>query len=238
MRAIRRGLFMSLPLNLLWLVPAYVGALAKSLGLSPTNVNYVVLDVLEQIKPFVGQWWGWAVQPLVYGSLVATMASTCDTLLMSLIFTFMYDMYGSVKRIDYGNLSPDENATLVLRSKYWTGILGLSSLFVVFVGLFLATLYDLIVTLFAVQIVLFWPVIFVLLFPGRDLTKRRSLAFAGLGAGFCSAIAAIILFLGVTHDSRVLNSAPIAAFFVTFIVFVIVALLAPKRHTGKSIGHH
>jgi len=184
---------------------------------------------LEQIRPFVGEWWGWAVQPLVYGSLVATMASTCDTILMSLIFTFMYDIYGSFKQVNYATLSDDENATLVRRSKYWTGILGFSSLFVVFVGLFLASLYDLIVTLFAVQIVLFWPVVFVLIFPRRDLTKWRSLAFIGLAAGFFSAITAIVFFLARDRDQRILNSAPIAAFCITLIFFVILALLSPKR---------
>ncbi len=53
--AIRRGLFVTLPLNLLWLIPAYVGALAKSLNYTPSNVNYVVLEVLEKIEPFIGQ---------------------------------------------------------------------------------------------------------------------------------------------------------------------------------------
>jgi Na+/proline symporter len=230
-KAIRRGLFLSLPLNLLWLVPAYVGALARSLDLRPTNANYVVLDVLERINPSIGPLSDWVVQPLIYGSLVATMASTCDTILMSLIFTFMYDIYGTFKQVDYTNLSKEENAALVLRSKYWVGILGLSSLFVVFVGLFVANLYDLIVTLFAVQIVLFWPIAFVLLFPRRDLARRRLHAFVGLAAGFGAAVATIALFLAGSSEQSVLNFAPIGAFLVTAILYLILALRSPQRST-------
>lgn len=233
--AIRRGLFLSLPLNLLWLVPAYVGALAKSLGYVPDNVNYVVMDVLEKIKPFIGPWWKWAVQPLVYGSLVATMASTVDTLLMSLIFTFMYDMYGCVNRVNYSTLSKAEEDKMVLRSKYWTGILGLSSLFVVFVGVLKATLYDLVITSFALQIILFSPVLLVILMPKRNLAKKRWLAFAGMSAAFLSAIAAIVVFL-IMKDQNFLNGAPIAAFFVSLIVFVILALSSPKLQVPKPIG--
>src|SRR5256714_1548358 len=233
--AIRRGLFLSLPLNLLWLVPAYVGALAKSLNYTPAHVNYVVLEILDQIKPFIGQWWEWIVQPLLYGSLVATMASTIDTLLMSLIFTFMYDMYGTFKRIDYSTLSETEEADLVVRSKFWTGMLGLSSLFIVFVGLFMATLYDLIVTSFALQIILFCPVLFVILTPKRDLTKRRILAFIGLAAGFFAAIGTIILYLTMIGDPRVLSAAPIAAFAATLIFYLILVLLSPKAKESTTI---
>lgn len=230
--AIRRGLLFAVPLNLLWLVPAYVGALAKTLNFQPTNVNHVVLEVLERIEPFIGSWWGWAVRPLLYASLVATMASVIDTLLMSLIFTFMYDMYGCFKKIDFSKLTKPEEAKMVIRAKYWTGLLGLSSLCVVFAGLIKATIYDLIVTSFALQIILFSPVLLAVFARNRNLRKRR-LAFAGLCAGFLAAVAAIVRFL-VTQDQRFLNGAPIAAIIVTFVIYLILVLSSPKRQVNVT----
>jgi Na+/proline symporter len=124
--SIQRGLIRSLPICILWLVPAYVGSLAASLGAHPTNVNYVVLNVFDYTAPHVNVWfWEYIFQPLIYGSLVATLASTGDSLLITMIFTFTYDIYGSFKKIDFATITPAQKRNLLSRSQYWTGVLGL-----------------------------------------------------------------------------------------------------------------
>ncbi len=52
------------------------------------------------------------------------------------------------------------------------------------------------------------------------------MAFAGLAAGFLSALASIIYFL-FTQDQRFLNGAPIAAIIVSFIFYFTLALSSP-----------
>jgi Na+/proline symporter len=235
--AIRRGLIKSLPICILWLIPAYVGSLVHTLGATPSsvnpssaNVNYVVLNIFDYVAPLVRPWlWEWVLQPIVYGSLVATLASTGDSLLISMIFTFMYDIYGSFRKINFATMSKDQERTFLSRGKYWAGALGLSSVFIVFVGLSAASLYDLIISSFSIQIILFWPVIFALWFPNKDFTRTRFLAFSGLVGGLIVAILMIGMYLTGKAPILILNLSPIAAFVVTLIPYLFALYLAPKK---------
>jgi Na+/proline symporter len=164
------------------------------------------------------------------------MASTGDTILMSMIFTFMYDIYGYFKKIDYTKVTGKEEQYLVSRAKYFTEILGLSALLVIFIGRSVATLYDLIVASFSIQIVLFWPILLAL-FSKKDLRSRPRLAATGIGAGVLAAVIMIVLYLipGWSNPNY-LNSAPLAAFVATLIFYSILWFKAPKQQSVKPHG--
>jgi DMSO/TMAO reductase YedYZ heme-binding membrane subunit len=82
---------------------------------------------------------------------------------------------------------------------------------------------------------------FALLFINKDFTKLRILAFFGLIAGLLTAGIMIGIYLIEVYRTGsgpidVLNSAPIAAFFVTLLFFMVMLLLAPKRNRDQPHG--
>ena len=224
---IRRGLYRSMPLYLVWLAPPYVGALAKVAGITDPNQNYIVLAAIEQMRPLGSGLWIWFLQPLLYGGLVATISCTTDTLLNAVAFTFMYDIYPALRRVDPDSLGPKQQRDLVSASKLWTAIAGLSAILVIFMGLFIATVYDLVAALFAVQILLFWPVFFVMIGHGkRDLSRQPRYALLGLVGGFLAAML-VLIFAIIMGDRTIMSAAPLGASFVAFICFGLLYLRSP-----------
>jgi hypothetical protein len=216
-----------MPLYLVWLAPPYVGALAKLAGITDPNQNYIVLAAIEHMRPFGSGLWIWCLQPLLYGGLVATISCTTDTLLNAVAFTFMYDVYPALRRVDPDSLSLEEQRALVSASKLWTTLAGLMAILVIFMGLFIATVYDLVAALFAVQILLFWPVFFVMIGHGkRDLSRRPRYALLGLVGGFLAAVL-VLIFAIIIGDRTIMSAAPIGASIVAFLGFGLLYLRAP-----------
>jgi sodium/pantothenate symporter len=233
--AIRRGVIGSLPIYAIWLVPVYLGTVARRAALPATNDVALVLfsRTLSAIP------WDWIIPivvAVVFGCLVATMASTGDTLLMSVTFTFMYDIYSWIKGIDCTAAEANREGRYLSLAKYYTGLFGLTSLLIVFVGLFLASMYELVATLFSVQIILFWPVIVAAYARRRRLNTAPVLAATGLVAGVIVALGFAATYMFFVKDALVLNSAPIAAFVVTGAIYIVLWLRGPKIQRGVTHG--
>ena len=225
---IRRGLLRSMPFYLIWLAPPYIGALARVIGVHADNLNFIVLDTIRQIQPSHSDWWLFILQPLLYGGLVATIGCTTDTLLNATTFTFMSDVYPAIRNVDPADLEHSKRNELVSRAKLCTALLGLGALVVVFLGLFIATIYDIVAALFSIQILLFWPVLYIVVGHRRDLTKHSRMATLGLLLGVISAFAVLIVAI-ITHDRDIMDAAPIAATFVSGLAFTCLFFAAPKR---------
>jgi Na+/proline symporter len=231
-KKIRSGLLYSLPIYLVWLVPPYLGSLGRLIGTRDTTQNYIVLDVIHTIVQPLGPWWSYMFQPLVYAGLVAIIGCTADTLLNAMTYTFIYDVYPAVRRINPEDLDPETQKNLVAVSKIWTALLGIGSLVIVIIGIVWASIYDLVAALFSVQILLFWPIFIASIGKEKDLGGQSKLAAAGLLGGMASAL--VILLIAVcVNDRTIMDFAPLAATAIAGACFILLYARAPRKRADN-----
>jgi len=229
---IRRGLLGAMPMYAVWLVPPYLGALARLLQLPAFNIedtklNYIVLDVLGKVHP-VGVWWSYLWQPLLYAGIIATIGCTADSLLNAMTFTGVFDIYLVLKKVDPNTLTHKQKTDLLSTAKLAVAMAGIASLGVLFIGLFEARIYDLVAALFSVQVILFWPVLFIICGRKKLLNWAPKIACCGLAFGMFSAL--IFLILAITlHQRSLMDYAPLAATVTTGSFYAVLFVRAPKK---------
>ncbi len=232
-KRIRRGLLYSLPAYLVWLVPPYLGALGRLIGTQDVTQNYIALDVIRTIIQPLGLWWSYIFQPLVYVGLVAIIGCTTDTLLNAMTYTFIYDIYPAVRNINPEDLSETTQEELVKVSKMWTALLGIGSLSIVIVGLFLASIYDMVAALFSIQILLFWPILIAWIGRRKDLSRQPALAAGGLIGGMASALVVLIIAIRL-NDRAIMSFAPLVATAISGVCFIVLFVRAPRKRIGRT----
>ncbi len=138
---------------------------------------------------------------------VAAMLSTASTLLVTAVYSLIYDILAVRRGMDLDNLSDQQHKKLIGVSQIWVMIFGFAATGICFLGL---SLQDLIFAFFSAQIVIAVP-LFVAAYWPRFAEGRAVSAIACLCCGFCAPIALVIA-SKLTNDQQLKEVAPIAGF--------------------------
>lgn len=190
-------------------IPILIGILVKTAGfnLSDTNDAFFA-PLIHTMGPL---WVG-----IMYAGLFAAILSTADTLLICSAHSFVRDVLGTIKGINFDQLSPERQESAVLSARLWTIVVGVAAVGVMFLFNWFS-LYDLIIAVFSAQIVFFIPLIVAIIWPQFASTRSAS-AIASISFGFMVPI--LVVGVGkLIGDSLLVNAAPIAGFVASLLVF-------------------
>lgn len=219
-KKIRRGLKFSSFFFLLWLVPIIIGIISRGLFPSIQKPQDAGLHFLSLIRTPL-------IVGVVYAGLIGTALSTADTLLFNATYTFFYDIYVPWRSIDLSSSTGDMQKKLLKLNRALIVFLGLTGAIIPLTGMW--NLYELILSWFSAQIVLFWPIIFAIFFPNK-MRKKGVCAFWSILLGLILAVT-FAIYGAINKQKSVLDSSPIIGFFGSLVIFAVLYIVSKKTKT-------
>ncbi len=204
----------SVTFAIVFLVPILVGLSSQSVlkGVTFDDSIRVLPEFLKQIAG--PAWLRVPVLCVIYAGFFAALMSTADTLLINVAYTFMFDILGPLRNIDYADLDKAQRYQTISVFRFWVFAFGLCAVPLIFVGL---TIYQLIFAVFSSQVVLFTPILFAILRPEHAQRRSRG-AWWSIVLGFLAAVISVIA--GRLSGVRdLVYGAPVIAFGISVGVF-------------------
>jgi len=163
---------------------------------------------------------------IIYAGLIAALLSTADTLLINVVYTFLYDILGPFRRIDYSKLSATQQEHAIWIFRFWIYVCVFLALPLIGIGF---SMYELVFAVFSSQVVLFLPILYAIIKPGAAVLRNRG-AWWGILLGFGSAV--LVVTIGRLTGARdLVDGAPVFAFLISVILF-----FAFPRQQGRLGG--
>jgi Na+/proline symporter len=203
--------------GLIFLVPILVGLSARGM-FQEGSLSDSIIVFPEYLKRIAGPpAIRIPVLCVIYAGFFAALMSTADTLLINASYSFMYDVIGPLRKINYADLDRDSRVHTIAVFRFWVFVFGLLAAPLMFVGL---TLYQLVLAVFSSQIVLFTPIIFAIFRPERAASRSQG-AWLSIVSGFAAALACAAIGR-LTGIATIVDATPVLAFCVSLAVFFIV----------------
>lgn len=205
-------------------VPVILGIVAqKVIPQEKINNPIMVLpNLLEMISS--SGWLRILFKCVIYSGFVAALLSTADTLLINIVYTFLYDLLGPLRGIDYSKLSSTQQQDAIWIFRFWVFVFVLMSLPLILLGF---SLYELVFAVFSSQIVVFVPILYTT-FEKKSSSFRKRGAWWSILTGFVVAVFAVVI--GHCANIRELTEgSPILAFIISTAVFFLFPLSSENQ---------
>jgi len=198
----------------IFLVPILVGLSARTV-MSGASFSNNILVFPEFLKQIAGPpWLRIPMLCVIYTGFFAALMSTADTLLINSVYSFMYDVLGPIRRINFGALDKTAHRRTIAVFRFWVLVFALLAVPLIFIGL---TVYQLVLAVFSSQIVLFIPIIYAIYRPQHAPARSRGACWSVV-TGFLAAV--ICVNIGRLVDNPiVVDGTPVFAFVVSALVF-------------------
>lgn len=199
---------------IIFLVPILVGLSARTV-LSGASLDNNILVFPEFLKHVAGPpLLRIPVLCIIYAGFLAALMSTADTLLINVAYSFMYDVLGPIRRVDFVALDKTAREHTIAVFRFWVVVFALLAVPLIFIGL---TIYQLVLAVFSSQVVLFTPIMYAIFRPQRAAVRARG-AWWSIVTGFVTAVVCVATGR-ILGDATVIDATPVLAFVVSVGVF-------------------